>query len=80
MVCRFLGAGAVRAVALWSASAAAPRPGRVRIDFLPDSPLPGHVIVRPKQDAQVVWWGTYQSQEGDQPGLKWDIELRKAED
>lgn len=55
--------------------------GRVRMDFQPDSPLPGYVIVRPKKDAQDVWWGTYyQARQGDQPGLKWDIELRKAED
>lgn len=54
--------------------------GRVRIDFQPDSPLPGYVIVRPKKDAKDVWWGTYQAKKGDQPGLKWDIELRKAED
>jgi hypothetical protein len=54
--------------------------GRVRIDFLPDSPLPGTVIVRPKKDTPDVWWGRSQATERDQSGLKWDIELRKAED
>lgn len=54
--------------------------GDVRIDFQPETPLQGYVIVRPKKDATGVWWGTYQAVAEKKNGLRWNIELRKAED
>ncbi len=54
--------------------------GRVRIDFQPDSGLEGYMIIRPKKDATDVWWGTFQAMDGKKKKLRWDVELRKAED